>query len=167
VELLELALVLPMLLLMLVGVLYYGRAWATKDVLDGAGRDGARVAVNDFNDTTNPQCAGTPCSVQAAASAVVAAIGNANVDTCGMAPSTTPPAPTGVFTWTYTSGGCASSGQPWTMVIERAVPQTINNVTVMATRITLNYPYAWNFVAVNPFGSPLLLDSQAMMTNLN
>jgi hypothetical protein len=53
------------------------------------------------------------------------------------------------------------------MVIERAVPQTINNVTVMATRITLNYPYAWNFVAVNPFGSPLLLDSQAMMTNLN
>lgn len=168
VELLELALVLPMLLVMLVGILYYGRAWATKDVVDGAGRDAARVAVNDFNDTTNPQCGGgTPCSVQAAASAAVAALSNANVDTCGLVPSTTPPASTGVFTWTYTSGGCASSGQPWTMVIERAVPQTINNVTVMATRITLSYPYAWNFVAVNPFGSPLMLGSQAMMTNLN
>ena len=167
-ELVELALVLPMLLVMLVGVLYYGRAWATKDILAGAARDGARVAVNDFNDTTNPQCAGgTPCSVQAAASAVVAAIGNANVDTCGMSPASNPPFANGGFTWTYTSGGCASSGQPWTMVIERAVPQTVNNVTVMATRITLSYPYAWNFVSVNPFGSPLTLGSQAMMTNLN
>jgi len=167
-ELVELALVLPMLLLMLAGVLYYGRAWATKDVLDGASRDGARVAVNDFNDTSNPQCAGgTPCSVQAAASAVVAAIGNANVDTCGMSPSTNPPTATGTFAWTYTSNACAASGQPWTMLIERAVPQTINNVNVMATRITLSYPYAWNFVSVNPFGSPLQLGSQAMMTNLN
>jgi len=167
-ELLELALVLPMLMLMLVGILYYGRAWATKDVLDGAGRDGARVAVNDFNDTTNPQCSGgTPCSVQAAANAVVAAMSSANVDTCGLTPSSNPPASSGTFTWTYTSGGCAAGGQPWTMVIERAIPQTINNVGVMATRITLSYPYAWNFVAVNPFGSPLQLRSQAIMTNLN
>jgi Flp pilus assembly protein TadG len=168
VELLELALVLPLLFVLLVGILFYGRAWATKDVLAGATRDGARVAVNNFNDTTNPQCAGaTPCSVQSAASVVVAAIGNANVDTCDMVPSTNPPASTGAFTWTYTSGGCASSGQPWTMVIERAVPQTVGGVNVMATRITLSYPYAWNFVAVNPFGSPIMVGTQAMMTNLN
>jgi Flp pilus assembly protein TadG len=167
-ELLELALVLPMLMLMLVGVLYYGGAWATKDDLNGAGRDGARVAVNDFNDTTNPQCAGaTPCSVQAAASAVVAAMNSANVDTCGMAPASNPPAASGTFAWTYTSNGCAASGQPWTMVIERAVPQTVGGVNVMATRVTLSYPYAWNFVVVNPFGTPLQLGSQAMMTNLN
>ena len=168
VELLEFALVLPLLLLLLVGILFYGGAWATKDVLAGAARDAARVAVNDFNDTTNPQCAGgTPCSVQAAASAAVAAIGNANVDTCGLVPSTNPPASSGAFAWTYTSGGCASSGQPWTMVIERAVPQTVGGVNVMATRITLSYPYAWNFVAVNPFGSPITVGTQAMMTNLN
>lgn len=167
-ELLELALALPLLLLMLVGVLYYGGAWSTKDVLSGAGRDGARVAVNAFNDTTNPQCSGgTPCSVQAAANAVVAAMNSANVDTCGLTPSSNPPASTGAFAWTYTSGGCAASGQPWTMLIERAVPQTINNVGVLATRITLRYPYAWNFVSVNPFGSPLQVSSQAMMTNLN
>lgn len=168
VELVELALVLPLLLVLLVGILFYGRAWATKDVLAGAARDGARVAVNNFNDTTNPQCAGTtPCSVQSAASVVVKTISNAQVDTCGMDPSTNPPASTGAFTWTYTSGGCASSGQPWTMVIERAVPQKVGGVNVMATRITLRYPYAWNFVAVNPFGSPITVGTQAMMTNLN
>jgi Flp pilus assembly protein TadG len=168
VELLELALVLPMLLLLLVGVLFYGGAWATKDVLAGAARDGARVAVNNFNDTTNPQCAGgTPCSVQAAASAAVAAMASANVDTCGLVPSSNPPASSGGFTWTYTSSGCASSGQAWTMVIERAVPQTVGGVNVMATRITLSYPYAWNFVVVNPFGSPITVGTQSMMTNLN
>ena len=168
VEMIELALVLPLLLLMFVGLLFYGDAWAVKDKLDGAGRDAARVAINDFNDTTNPQCAGgTPCSVQAAASAAVAALGNANIDTCGMSPSTAPPAATGVFAWTYTSGPCASSGASWTMLVERAVPQTISGVDVLTTRITLTYPFAWNFVAVNPFGSPITLGSQTIMTNLN
>jgi Flp pilus assembly protein TadG len=164
----ELALLLPLLLVMLVGILFFGGAWATKDKLNGAARDAARVAVNSFNDTTNPQCAGgTPCSVQAAATAAVIVLGNANVDTCGLVPSTTSPTLTGVFTWTYTSGACASSGQQWTMVVERAVPQTISGANVLSTRITLTYPFAWNFVAVNPFGSPLILGSQAVMTNLN
>jgi Flp pilus assembly protein TadG len=168
VEMIELALVLPLLLLMFVGLLFYGDAWAVKDKLDGAGRDAARVAINDFNDTTNPQCAGgTPCSVQAAASAAVAALSNANIDTCGTSPSTAPPAATGTFAWTYTSGPCASSGASWTMLVERAVPQTIGGVDVLTTRITLTYPFAWNFVAVNPFGSPIMLGSQTIMTNLN
>jgi Flp pilus assembly protein TadG len=168
VELIEFALVLPLVLIIFVGLLFYGDAWAVKDKLDGAGRDAARVAINDFNDTTIPQCAGgTPCSVQAAASAAVAALGNANIDTCGMSPSSAPPAGTGVFAWTYTSGPCASSGASWTMLVERAVPQTIGGVDVLTTRITLSYPFAWNFVAVNPFGSPILLGSQTVMNNLN
>ncbi len=165
VEMIELALVLPLLILLLVGFLYYGNAWATKDKLDGAGRDAARVAVNDFNDTTNPQCGGTPCSVQAAASAAVVALANANIDTCGM--SSAGGAASGVFTWTFTSGGCASSGAPWTMVVERAVSTPVGGTDVLSTRVTLSYPYAWNFVSVNPFGSPIILGSQTIMANLN
>jgi Flp pilus assembly protein TadG len=168
VEILELALVLPLFLVMLVGILFYGRAWATKDDLDGAARVGIRVAINEFNDTTNPQCpGGTPCSVQAAASAVVAALNSANIDSCGLNPSVTPPSPTGAFAWTYTSGPCASSGQPWTMLVERAVSQKVSGADVLTTRITLSYPFAWNFLAVSPFGSPIPLGSQAIMTNLN
>jgi hypothetical protein len=53
------------------------------------------------------------------------------------------------------------------MLVERAVPQTIGGVDVLTTRITLTYPFAWNFVAVNPFGSPIMLGSQTIMTNLN
>jgi Flp pilus assembly protein TadG len=167
VEMLELAVVMPVLLIMLVGVLYFGRAWETKDVTDGAARDAARVAVYSFNDTTNPQCAGTPCSVQAAASAAVQSLTNASVDPCALTPSTTAPAVTGTFAWTYTSGACASSGLTYTLEVERAVLQTINGVDVISTRVTIIYPYAWNFVSVNPFGSKLTLTSQAIMANMN
>ncbi len=164
----ELAVVFPLLFAMLVGILFFGRAWETKDVLDGAARDGARVAVYDFNDTTNPQCDdGTPCSVQAAASAAVATLASANVDTCGLTPSTATPSLTGVFAWTYTSNACASSGLTYTLEVEREVRNPSDGVDVMYTRVTLSYPYAWNFVSVNPFGSTLTLNSQAIMANLN
>jgi Flp pilus assembly protein TadG len=41
----ELALVLPFLLLVLFGITEFGRAWATQNVLTSAAREGARLAV--------------------------------------------------------------------------------------------------------------------------
>jgi Flp pilus assembly protein TadG len=168
-ELLELALALPFLLLMLLGLLDFGGAWVLKDQLTGAARDGARTAVADFNDTTNPQCSGTPCSVQAAASAVVASLSNANVDICGLTPSSTSPAAGPAFTWTYTSNACAGSNLPWSIEVERAVPETVNGTTALSTRVTVSYPYAWNLgnVPVNPFGNTITLNSLEIMPNLN
>jgi len=168
-ELLEIALALPFLLVMLVGIIDFGGAWILKDQLTGAARDGARTAVADFNDTTNPQCGGTPCSVQAAASAVVASLSNANVDTCGLIPSSAAPAATPAFTWTYTSSACASSNLPWTIEVERAVPEIVNGTTALSTRVTVTYPYAWTYgnVAANPFGNTITLNSLEIMPNLN
>jgi Flp pilus assembly protein TadG len=169
VELLELALVLPLLLVMLVGILDFGEAWALKDKLTGAARDGARVAVADFNDTANPQCpAATPCSVQAAASAVIASLNSANVDTCGLDPSTKTPA-AGTFTWTYTSA-CKN---PLTIEVERAVPQIVNGTTFLSTRVTLKYPYRWTFGDVvgllgnRSLTDTITLSSTELMANLN
>ena len=169
-ELLEFSLILPFLLVMLVGVIDFGGAWALKDKLAGAAREGARVAVAEFNDTNNPQCAGTPCSVQAAASAVTTYLTNAGVNTCGFDPSTTAPA-AGTFTWTYTASSCAN---PWTIVVERAVPVTSNGTNAMCTRVTLSFPYSWNFgsvmglmVGANSFGTTITLNSAEIMTNLN
>jgi Flp pilus assembly protein TadG len=172
-ELLEFALVLPILLVMLVGVIDFGQAWAVKDKLAGAAREGARVAIAEFNDTTNPQCSGgTPCSVQAAASAATAYLNNAGVDICGLDPATSTPT-AGTFAWTYTSGTCAS-GTTWTLLVERAVPMTNNGVTALGTRVTLSYPFAWNFANVagllggtNFFTSTVTLNSAEIMTNLS
>jgi Flp pilus assembly protein TadG len=168
-ELLELALVLPILLVMLVGIIDFGQAWSLKDKLTGAARDAARVAVAKFNDTNNPQCPGeTPCSVQAAASAAVAALNSANVDTCGLDPSTSTPA-AGTFAWTYTAG-CAN---PLTIKVERAVPQVVDGTTILSTRVTLSYPYNWTFANVagllrgNSFASTITISSADTMANLN
>jgi Flp pilus assembly protein TadG len=168
-ELLELALILPFLLVMLVGVVDFGEAWALKDKLAGAARDAARVAVADFNDTTNPQCpAATPCSVQAAASAAVTILNNANVNTCGLDPSTTAPA-AGAFTWTYT----AACTNPLTIKVERAVPELVDGTTSLCTRVTLTYPFKTNFANVagllgnHSVTGTITLSSAEMMANLN
>ena len=168
-ELLEFALILPFLLVMLVGIVDFGEAWALKDKLTGAARDGARVAVADFNDTMNPQCpAQTPCSVQAAASAAVTALNNASVNTCGLDPSTTAPA-SGTFTWTYT----AACAHPLTIKVERAVPEVVDGTTSLCTRVTLTYPYQSTFASVagllgnHSITSTITLSSAEMMANLN
>jgi Flp pilus assembly protein TadG len=168
VELLELAFTLPILLLMVAGIIDFGQAWAMKDQLTTAARNGARTAVADFNDTTNPQCGGTPCSVQAAASAVVSTLNGGFVKTCGLDP--TSGTASGTFAWTFT-GNCAN---PLTIVVEREVPLTVDGATALYTRVTVNYPFNWGFADVaglagvgNPFNDTITLTSQEMMANLN
>jgi Flp pilus assembly protein TadG len=169
VELLELAFVLPILLLMIAGIIDFGEAWSMKDQLTTAARNGARTAVADFNDTTNPQCNGAPCSVQAAASTVVATLNQGNVNTCGLDP-TQGPSSTGTFTWTYT----ATCATPLSVEIEREVPLAVDGTTALYTRVTVSYPFNWGFADVagltglsNSFSDTITLTSQEMMANLN
>ena len=168
-ELLELAFILPILLLMVAGVIDFGEAWAMKDDLTSSARSAARTVVADFNDTTNPQCGGTPCSVQAGASAAIAALNGGLVNTCGLDP-TAGASGGGNFTWTYTAA-CAN---PLTIEIEREVPLTVDGTTALYTRVTVSYPYNWGFASVagltgigNSFTNTITLTSQEMMPNLN
>jgi Flp pilus assembly protein TadG len=48
--LVELALILPILLMLLLGIFEFGRAWNTKQVMTDAAREGARLAVVQNND---------------------------------------------------------------------------------------------------------------------
>ena len=48
--LVELALILPILLMLLLGIFEFGRAWNTKQVITDAAREGARLAVVQNND---------------------------------------------------------------------------------------------------------------------
>ena len=48
--LVEMALVLPILLILMLGILEFGRAWYTKQVITDAAREGARLAVVQNND---------------------------------------------------------------------------------------------------------------------
>jgi Flp pilus assembly protein TadG len=137
-ELVEFAFVLPFFLLIIVGLIDFGGAWGMKDKIAGAARDGARVAVASFNDSTNPQCAGTSCAVQASTDAVIGALTDANVNTCGMTGAGM--APSGAaFTWTE-SVPCANGGN-FTITVARAVPEVDassgTNVQVLTTQVTV------------------------------
>jgi len=176
VQLIEFALVLPFLLVMLVGIIDFGLAWATKDKLADAARDGARVAVAEFNDTTNPSpsCGGTtPCSVQAAANTVVGSLNSSNVNTCSLTDASTLALSTETFTWTFSNASCLN---PYTIKVERAVPLTVDGITALCTRVTVDYGYDLNlFHNVDPllnlgsnlFSKTITLDSAATMTNSN
>lgn len=166
VELIELAFALPILVLMLAGIFDFGEAWAMKDKLDGAARDGARVAVASFNDMNNPQCGGSPCMVQAAINAVLGTLTQAGVNTCGMTANGVAGAP---YTWTD-SIPCGNGGT-FTVTVTPAVnPPVVDgssgtDVYVMSTKVTVTYPYTVNFAQL--FGATLTLTGTVTMANLN
>jgi Flp pilus assembly protein TadG len=173
-QLIEFSVVLPFLAVMVVGVSDFAAGFALKDKLANAARDGARILVSLPNDTDNPQCGTAPCSVKEAAGAIVTYLTNAHVSTCGLSPwSSAPASGPGAFTWTYTSGttGCTAA---WTIKIERAVPVVSGSVTLLCTRVTLSYPFAWNFGHVIQLLAPgggypavLTLTSVETMKNQN
>ncbi len=177
-ELLEFAVILPFLAVMAVAVSDFGSAWALKDKLSNAARDGARVAVSAPNDTGNPQCqnGNTPCSVQVAASDVVQYLSKTGVNTCGMNPSSTVPVQgsgASLYSWTYTAGGsgCAAA---WTLKIERAFVIVSSGSNVFCTRVTLTYPFTWNFAHVvkliapaSTYANSITVQTAALMPNLN
>lgn len=171
--LVELAVMLPILAVMLVGITDFGAAWVLKDKLAGAAREGARVTIGEFNDTTNPQCNGTPCSVVAGATATTAYLTEAGVTNCSLDPATATLTANGNFSWTYTSasgGNCSIA----TVTVARAVDVVSNGTNVLSTTITLTYPFSWNFAQVikmidpnSTLGNPLTFTTAEVMSNLD
>jgi Flp pilus assembly protein TadG len=172
-ELVEFTVVFLVLIVLSVAVGDFGRAWALRDKLSNAVRDGARVAISVPNDVANPQCGSAPCSVQVAASAAVQYLTNAAVNVCGMAPASTPPSQGSGFSWTYTSSGSGCTNQ-WTLKVERALPVVSSGTTVLCTRVTISYPYTWSFARVvkliaptSNFATTLTLTTADTTPNLN
>jgi Flp pilus assembly protein TadG len=173
-ELVELAFILPFFLVMIIGIVDFGGAWAARDQIAGAAQSAVRVSVNNFNDTTNPQCGGNPCTVQAAVNGVVTSLTNAGLPTCGMDPANIAAAG-GAFAWNDTAS-CGNGGT-FTITVARAVPEVDTssgtNTTVLTTQVTVSYPYTLKISMpnLNPFqntfGSYLVLNRTVTMANLS
>ena len=67
-SLVEFALVVPVLLLIMLGLIEFGRAWMTKNIMTGAAREGVRVAAV-------PPPSGSMAAAQARAASVLASVG--------------------------------------------------------------------------------------------
>lgn len=167
-QLVEFALVLPILLVLTVGGADFGRAYNLKQKLANGAREGVRIAVGQSQADLSQTA---PATVQGVRNAVVAYLQSENLDTSFISDV---PSKTGAREWTYSSTATSEA----ILIIDRGavIPVTVDGVTMLAvsTRITLRYPFAWSFPQILrpcPEGSSgcsdrFLISTEVIMRNL-
>jgi TadE-like protein len=140
-QILELAVALPLLLVFVVGIYDFGQAFNTKEKLNFAARDGARLGSTQ---PTNDLSQGIPVSVTAIRDLVDADLLAAGINDCGLGTIQQ----TGPQIWTAT--GTCQNLSIFTLTIDRGfvVSPTATAsppVQQISTHIDLQYPYQWQF----------------------
>lgn len=164
-QLLEFALVLPLLLVLVVGIANFAQAFNLKQELNNAAREGARYGASQ---SSQPGDVETKAAAQAVGNVVQNYLTNAGLTACTFsAPTPT----TYLYTYAGSPAGCS-------LVIDRDyVYTTVSGGTATATRVTLGYPYGWNvgasfssvmrlFVPGSATALPSSISSDAVMQNL-
>ena len=177
-QIVELAVTLPVLMILFVGIYDFGQAFNIKQKLAGAAREGARFAANQ---STRDLSNASPPSLLAVRDVVDSYLTANNVNDLGLA-TATPGSPTN-WTWTFTGTGatCVDSGnntKQFTMTVNRGFSYNVtgggNTVTIEATQVTLSYPYQWQFnrvinlvVGTASYAATSCIVTSAAMQNLN
>lgn len=168
--LLEFAFALPVLLVITAGIYDFGSAYTFKDKLTNAVRESARIAANQPPDLASTQCVvgGTtynaPCSVSLAMLAVQNYLSAAGITACGIG---TNASSAGNFVWTYSSASSGCGANP-ILTVERNIQLSANGVTAFATRVTLQYPFSWDFARVSGYSGvagSFWISTNAVMQN--
>jgi len=141
-SLVEFAVCLPLLVVLVIGIFDFGGAFNQKQILNNAVREGARFGASQPTNDLCTSC-GAPASVDAIRFLVDSYLLSARVNDCGLStaavPSAGPP-------WAYSANtGCAGT---LTLTVDRgvALPETGSpTVYLLATQVTVSYPYQWHF----------------------
>lgn len=172
-QLVEFALVLPLLLAMVVGIFDFGAAYNLKQKLNNAAREGVRFAIQEScADCTQS----APATTQAVENTIVNYLTNAGVNLCGLTGTTTPTTgPLSFASWTFTSPqNCPGTTVKFTIEIDRGVTfVSSTGATVAASKVIVNCPYAWSFNRIIAillpganYAAVTTLSSDATMKNL-
>ena len=174
-QLVEFAVALPLLVVFVVGIFDFSNAFTLKLRLTNVAREAARAA--SVAPSTDVQIGATaPISVVDAYGIVDYYLVNNNINDCGLSAIST--GSSSGLTWTFsaTSNGCPPPGL--TLTVNRGYYFPINSTTVanencqsqtpgsgqtavIATCISIQYPYAWRFGKVaSLLGSNNILPSQ-------
>ncbi len=148
VQIVELAIVLPLLMVLLVGIFDFGNAFNLKQKLTNVARAAARFGSN--SPTNDLNAGGTPNSVTSIRnfvddSLVAQGVNECNLIRTGGAQS----APQLLWTFTATGNGCVAPGL--TVVIDRSccasgiLTAGSPSAQVIATHIQISYSYQWTF----------------------
>jgi Flp pilus assembly protein TadG len=185
-EILEFAISLPLLLVVAVGVFDFGTAFTVKQKVGNVALQGARFASNQpTTDLSLAGACGAPASVCSVRDVVESNLVGSRLNDCGLAttPGTpgTPLSAIAPLAWHFVAN--AGCGGTLTLTVERGFtyittlpnpPFQAGNYTIEGTRVTLSYPYRWQFNRVVPFIAPAAnypattqINSIAIMQNLN
>lgn len=170
-QLVEVAISLPLLVVMAVAVSQFAGAFNLKQKMNNAAREGARVAASQsssYGDLSN-------CSNGSCVSATVESVSN-YLQNAGAQPQCTfgtTGTSAGTFAWSFTSSG-ANTCSVASLKIERAVAVVSTAGTVTSTRVTLTYPNPYTMgglLSLLTPGSttnlPASLTTDATMANIN
>lgn len=140
-ELLEFALALPLILVMVVGILDFATAYHLKQELANAAREGARLGSSQ--PTGDLVGNSSPPSIQTIKDDVTTYLLNAGVNTSfigsTMAQCVDSNGNPITMCWDYTSS------QNYGLRIERNVAVVSGGVSIVSTRVALQYPYDWTY----------------------
>jgi Flp pilus assembly protein TadG len=167
----ELAIGLPFLMVLLVGIFDFGQAFNTKQKINTAAREAARYAANQ---STLDWSSGTGApSILATRDLVDAYLLNANLDDCRILRAV-PTFDSATVTWTFQRKGTCPAAM--TLTIQRANTFPMGNgTTAIATKVTITYPFQWHFHNVikvlfpgSNYPGPIFhITSDAVMPNLS
>lgn len=178
-QIVELAVTLPLLVVILIGIYDFGQAYNLKQKLAGAAREGARFASNQSSgDLTNSgtNCSPAPDSICAVRDVVDSYLIANNVNDCGLKTNTTTITPLNLQ-WTFTATGCTAGN--FTLVINRGAIFTTTPggtgtpLIVEGSQVSLSYPYVWQFnrvvqlIAPGSAYGPAQIPVSAVMQNIN
>jgi Flp pilus assembly protein TadG len=162
-QLLEFALVLPLLLVMIVGIADFAGAYNLKQKLNNAAREGARYAANQSSNVNDINAT----SVGAVGTVVSNYLTNAGISQCAIGGATGGP-----MNYTFSSGtvGCGN----FQLDVNRAATLTSNGSAYSATKVTITYPYTWLIgnmmkllVPSSNAGLPATIQSDTTIQNIN
>ena len=141
VQLVELAILLPLLMVLVVGVFDFGAAFNLKQQLTNAARSAAGFgSIQPTNDLAN---GGVPNSVLSIRNLVDDRLVAAGMNDCNLLG--TGGAQSGTLVWTFSAAGNGCPGT-LTLTVDRsyAYPASIG-VNVISTHVQISYPYHWQF----------------------
>jgi hypothetical protein len=180
-QIVEFAFTIPLLAVFVVGIFDFGSAFAVKQKLANAVREGARIASSqpssDLSNTPLGGGCGAPASICAVRDAVDFYLTAGKVNDCGLSTANSPSQT--ALAWTFTTtGSCAGT---LTLTIDRGATYTVvltnpytSSLMVEASSVQVSYPYQWQFNSVitllvpgATYAASTQLTAVSVMQNLN
>jgi Flp pilus assembly protein TadG len=148
-QLVEFAMVLPLLCLILLGILDFGGAFTLQHRLSNSSREGVRFAISEATADLS-QWPAVPPTTQAILNDTLTYLTNTGVNDCGLTSSSGASATPSYADWVFSSA-CSDTGGNISIEINRGITfLDSRGVTVQGVKVTISRPYKWSLL-ISPF----------------